>query len=399
MRLVNTWPMTEIMIIGGGIGGLALAQALRRAEVPVRVFEKTHERTDWLQGYRIHLNPVGAAALRECLDPAQWQQFLDTVWHGAGGFGFMTEKMRTLLEFPGDIFPDHYGVSRTALREVLLSSMEGTVMFGKAFSGYRIMPGGKVKALFDDGSTAVADVLIGADGANSKVRGQLLPHAHRIDTGISAIAGRFPWASGDLAPELTRRSNIVIPAGPGSMFTATWGGKDPYTFWAFADASKRFPDSAGQMDGKALRAWVLERMSGWAPGLRHLAGECDPATVNLVRVRSATPVKGWKSGPVTLLGDAIHHMTPMAGIGANIALRDADLLRRKLIGASDVIAAIREYEQEMLGYGFAAVRRSLRNAQQAGSSHRLARHGFRGFLRLAAAAPPIRKAMAAGLGS
>ena len=74
-------------------------------------------------------------------------------------------------------------------------------------------------------------------------------------------------------------------------------------------------------------------------------------------------------------------MTPMAGIGANTALRDADLLRRKLIGATDVIAAIGEYETEMLGYGFAAVRRSLRNAKQAGSANRPARHGFRGFLR------------------
>jgi len=127
--------MTEIMIIGGGIGGLALGQALRRAKMRVTVFEKTHERTDWLQGYRIHINPTGAAALRECLDPEQWQQFLDTVSHDGGGFGFMTEKMRTLLEFPGDIFPDHYGVSRIALREVLLSSMQGTVSFGKAFPG------------------------------------------------------------------------------------------------------------------------------------------------------------------------------------------------------------------------------------------------------------------------
>src|SRR5262245_28365252 len=119
--------MTEVMIIGGGIGGLALAQALRRGGVPVKVYERTHERTDWLQGYRIHINPAGAAALRACLDPEQWQRLLDTVSHDSGGFGFMTEKMRTLLDFPGDIFPDHYGVSRIALREVLLSSMEGTV--------------------------------------------------------------------------------------------------------------------------------------------------------------------------------------------------------------------------------------------------------------------------------
>jgi len=387
------------MIIGGGIGGLALGQALRRAGMPVRVFERAHERTDWLQGYRIHINPTGAAALRACLDPEQWQQFLDTVSHDGGGFGFMTQKMRTLLEFPGDIFPDHYGVSRIALREVLLSSTAGIVSFGQAFTGYQI-ENGRVKAHFDDGTTAVADVLIGADGANSKVRGQLLPRAHRVDAGVYAVAGRFPPASGDLTPELTQRSNIVIPAGRGSMFTATWTGENPYTFWAFADASKQFPAEVGEMDGKALRAWMLGRMRGWAPGLRHLVGGCDPATVNFVRMRSAAPVKPWKSGPVTLLGDAIHNMTPMAGIGANIALRDADLLRRRLIGADgDVVAAIGEYEKGMLDYGFAAVRRSLRNAKQAGSANPLARYGFRGFLRLAAVTPPLREAMAAGLGS
>ena len=307
--------------------------------------------------------------------------------------------MRTLLEFPGELFPDHHGVSRIALREVLLSSMEGIVRFGKAFSAYEIMPGGKVKAHFDDGTSAVADVLIGADGANSRVRGQLLPHATRVDTGVYGIAGRFPWASGELAPELMRRANLVIPAGRGSMFTAMWGGQDPYTFWAFADASERFPAAVADFDGQALRALTLGWMDGWAPQLRGLVGECDPATVNFVRVRSASPVKPWRSGPVTLLGDAIHNMTPMAGIGANIALRDADLLQRKLIGARDVIAAIGEYEREMLDYGFAAVRRSLRNAQQAGSANRLARLGFRAFLRLAAATPPIRRAMAAGFGS
>jgi len=391
--------MTEIMIIGGGIGGLALGQALRRAGMPVKVFERTHQRTDWLQGYRIHINPHGAAALRECLNPAQWQQFLDTVSHDGGGFGFMTEKMQTLLEFPGDGFTDHYGVSRIALREVLLTSMDGIVEFGKSFDGYQTMPDGRVKAHFEDGTTAVADILIGADGANSKVRGQLLPHAHRVDTGVLAIAGRFPWARGDLAPELTGRANVVIPARRGSMFTATWAGDDPYTFWAYADASDRFPASLRSMDGAGLRALTLDRIGGWAPDLRHLVGGCDPETVNFVRVRSAAPVKPWKTGPVTLLGDAIHNMTPMAGIGANVALRDADLLRRKLIGGEEPLAALGEYEREMLDYGFAAVRRSLRNAKQAVSSNTLARHAFRGFLRFAAATPWVRRSMAAGLGA
>ena len=98
----------------------------------------------------------------------------------------------------------------------------------------------------------------------------------------------------------------------------------------------------------------------------------------------------WPTGPVTLLGDAIHNMTPMAGIGANTALRDADLLRRNLIAAGpDVTAAVADYERRMLDYGFAAVARSLRNTRFAASGHRVAR----GLLRAVNLVPPLKRRM------
>jgi salicylate hydroxylase len=105
---------------------------------------------------------------------------------------------------------------------------------------------------------------------------------------------------------------------------------------------------------------------------------------------------------VTLLGNAIHNMTPMAGIGANTALRDADLLRRRLIavaaGERELLPALHEYEDQMRKYGFAAVKQSLRNARQTGSAHRLARGAFRTVLRGIAITPPLRRRMAASLG-
>jgi salicylate hydroxylase len=93
----------------------------------------------------------------------------------------------------------------------------------------------------------------------------------------------------------------------------------------------------------------------------------------------------------------------MGGIGANTALRDADLLRRQLITVSrnelSLNAAIHAYEARMLDYGFAAVKRSLRNARQAGSTNRLSRLMFRGGLRTMSALPPLRRTLAATLGS
>lgn len=147
---------------------------------------------------------------------------------------------------------------------------------------------------------------------------------------------------------------------------------------------------------------MLDRTTGWAPALRDLIAGSDPQTINAIRIRSATPVDAWQTGPVTLLGDAIHNMTPMAGIGANTALRDAELLHHRLTevaaGRSALVPALHDYERQMLDYGFAAVKQSLRNARQAGSGNRLGRATARTIMRTVGAVPPLRRRMAAQLG-
>jgi 2-polyprenyl-6-methoxyphenol hydroxylase-like FAD-dependent oxidoreductase len=425
--------MTElhVLVVGGGIGGLALAQGLRRAGVRVTVFERTRARTDWLQGYRIHINPAGSRALHDCLPPPAWQRFLDTVSAAGGGFGFgfVTEHLRDLLRFAEhEISPDagpadgHHGASRIGLRAALLTGLDDDVLrLGAEFERYSLAPGGRVTAHFVDGSTATGDLLVGADGANSRVRGQLLPHARRIDTGVLAIAGKHRLPDPELPPVLVRDTNMVIPAGRGSLFTSVWhpdrvavpadtageplllDSSSAYAIWGFSDAGATFPPGVADLSGADLRHLVLERTASWSADLRRLVEGSDPATINAIRVRSSTPVGPWDTGPVTLLGDAIHSMTPMAGIGANTALRDADLLRRRLIAAGrgeiPLRRAVRDYEDQMRGYGFAAVARSLRNARMAASGSRAGRYAFRGVLRTVHAVPPLRRRMAAHLGT
>jgi len=417
----------DVVIIGGGIGGLCLAQGLRSAGIPVIVYERTQSRTDWLQGYRIHINPHGSRALHDCLPPAAWQRFLDSVSLSGGGFGFTTERLDDLLRFAGSEFlsdadpaGSHYGVSRISLREVLLCDLDEVVRLGKSFDRYETSPDGKVIAYFSDGTSAIADVLVGADGANSVVRQQLLPHAERIDTGILAIAGKHRLDGAELPRILREDANMVIPADSGFLFTAVWepdrktlveqtapadfllDNTTAYTFWAYADAASRFPARSDTLSGPDLTDVVLSRATGWAPALRELIGGSDPTTVNAIHVRSATPVEPWQTGRVTLLGDAIHNMTPMGGIGANTALRDADLLRRQLVavaaGRQELRPALRTYEDQMRAYGFDAVKRSLRNAKMAGSASPLGRRAFRTVLRVVAAIPPLRRRIATSLG-
>jgi salicylate hydroxylase len=420
----------HILVIGGGIGGLCLAHGLRRAGVSVAVYERTRTRTDWLQGYRIHISPHGAAALHACLPPARWEAFVTTAGKPSAGFAFCTEQLRDLLFLPRgllageEVGPErsHHSVSRITLRHVLLDGLDDVVHLGQEFTRYEQAPNGQVTAFFADGTTATGDVLVGADGANSRVRQQYLPQAHRVDTGVVAVAGKLPLTDETrawLPDRLSGSVNNIMPPRDSFMFTAVWEGdrqpsaiSDPampqgllfdntqdYVFWAYAAQRATYP-AEPTSDGARLRDMIASMIGGWHPALVRLVSESDPTTVAPVIIRAMAPVQPWPASRITLLGDAIHNMTPMAGIGANTALRDASLLAGKLAEAQPetLLTAIGQYETAMRDYGFAAVRLSLRNARQA-TSGPISRAAFRAILLATNTLPPLKRQFARTLGS
>ena len=87
----------HVLIIGGGIGGLTLAQGLKKSGVSVAVYERDRTRTDRVQGYRVHINPTGSLALHECLPPALFEAFARTCGKPSRGIRFVTERMKVLL--------------------------------------------------------------------------------------------------------------------------------------------------------------------------------------------------------------------------------------------------------------------------------------------------------------
>jgi salicylate hydroxylase len=423
----------HVLIIGGGIGGLTLAQGLKRAEISAAVYERDRTPTDRLQGYRVHISPTGSLALHECLPPHLFELFDRTCGAPSIAVRFFTEQMRVLLAFDGDLVATadpvarHRAASRITLRQVLLTKLDN-VHFGKTFERYEER-GDRIIAHFEDGSSAEGDVLIAADGGGSRVRRQFLPHAQRIDTGVVGIAGKIflDTARDRIARPLLDGISLVAARGGLGLFVAIQemtggpidgiGGNEPalagagnlydntrsYLMWALSAKREKFGlGDAEWADASALAAAASRAMTGWSRAFRDLVRLADPTTISCLPIRTSVPVARWHTGHITLLGDAIHSMTPYRGIGANVAIKDAARLKRALVAAHDgecnLVEAIHDYETGMLDYGFRAVRNSLKAMHQTVTDRRLSLLLSRLSLRAINALPPVKRIMAGRLG-
>lgn len=407
----------KVVIAGAGLGGLCLAHGLRQGGIDVQVLERRPTPGDQPASYGIHLNANGLAALHACLPAANWDRLVSTSVPARDIVRFYDQQLKTLAvldhEPPANMANPvtmRRAVSRGALRDALLVGLNtrnggpaDVIAWGRALAGYEHAPDGRLIVRCADGSETTADLLVGADGSNSRVRAQRLPGLDRQELGILNIAGRVPLTpqtSGYLPASLIDGAvNNIVPAGPGWMFSSTWRAAGPGTaaqssvVWAWAADRSAYPPGIDDFTPQQLRDLVAGQLAGWAPAVRRLIAETDPATVAAVPLRTMPALRPWQPSNVTLLGDAVHNMTPMAGIGANTALRDADGLRSALLAPSgpDITARVARYEEQMRGYANQALARSARNARNAASTRRLPRLAFRAALRIAEAVPPVKR--------
>ncbi|GAA4038766.1 FAD-dependent oxidoreductase [Nonomuraea soli] len=316
----------NIVIIGAGIGGLCLAQGLNRAGIPATVYERGYGQG---QGWRVSIKDEGSQALHACLPEELFNEIRADALLPASRLVFTDHLLNPKFSKPIPPVEGHFGISRQRLRDLLKTGLD--VRFGQQCVGFA----GNT-AHFADGSTATGDLLVGADGTRSVIRAQLLPEAAFEDLG-TALYGVTPFTTLDGVPEVLVHTfnRITDPAGT-AMAIATCRPGDYFT-WTITPAD-------GAIDG-------------WHPAVRRIVAEAR--TTFPVRLRSALPIEPWHDPHVTLLGDAIHTMTPGRGDGANTALHDARLLTTVLsevaAGRVPLGPAKQLYEQEMLWYGFAAV--------------------------------------------
>ncbi|MEU7474220.1 NAD(P)/FAD-dependent oxidoreductase [Streptomyces sp. NPDC044984] len=371
----------HVLIAGGGIGGLCLAQGLRKAGISCTVYEAAPGIVQ--AGYRLHMNATGGNALKQCLPDNLYELYMRTsrTTPRREAFVLIDDQCQEIGTRP-HLGPDndprrpHTAVNRRTLRQIMYSGLDDTVRFGQPVTGYE-EHGDKVRLLLADGTSAEGDVLVAADGLHSVIRRQRLPQIPTVDTGLRSLSVRVPLTA-DLVASLPDIlfDGFVLALGPRNVSLA-FGAYQPRRPVAEA-AAELAPEAAiddvdpylmmncvidetsaylaGIPDlwtatGDELHPVVREAVRDWHPALTELAERLDPSTLAPMSVRRLEPVDTWPTSRITFLGDAIHAMPPTFGSGANTALRDAACLAQALERAttdkSDLLTEIAAYERDM----------------------------------------------------
>jgi 2-polyprenyl-6-methoxyphenol hydroxylase-like FAD-dependent oxidoreductase len=354
----------SIAIVGGGLGGLVLARILQIHGVAPTVYELDASPDARSQGGSLDMHEEsGQFALREA---GLFEQFRRLITPGGEDMRILDKEGRVWLEHLTEAGQDFRPeIGRAALREMLIASLEPErIKWGHKLVAATARGNGQHELTFADGTTATADLLIGADGAWSRVR-SLVSAVSPEYLGISFVELYLPDAD-----RLHPSSSALV--GRGAMFALSENkglighrdGDGHLHMYAALRAPEDWLATCGidWGDAPAVRAALLDLFAGWSDGLTDLIRHCDDALV-------PRPINGlpaghrWPRVPgVTLLGDAAHLMSPFAGEGANLAMQDAAELALAIVShPDDIEAALTGYEAAMFPRGAAAAAESAAN--------------------------------------
>ena len=330
----------RIAIVGGGPGGLMLARLLQVRGIPATVFERDSHAGERPQGGSLDLHAeTGQRAMR--LAQLE-QQFLAEARPEDQGDRLYDQHGALLFDHDGRD-GDRPEIDRTALRQILLDSLAAdTVRWSSRVE--RITPAGGGYEIISNGQAERFDIVVGADGAWSRVRPLLSPAVPAYE-GVTLI---------ELGFDTKRHPDIDALVGSGKMFAVgdnrtligQRNGNGHIRGCAALRMSESEAERLAELPAEAMRASLLKAFAGWAPSLTIIIEQGD-----LIGVRPmwALPIgHSWASKPgLTLLGDAAHLMSPFSGEGVNLALADAvDLAEALSDGGSH--SAIQRFEEKMV---------------------------------------------------
>jgi 2-polyprenyl-6-methoxyphenol hydroxylase-like FAD-dependent oxidoreductase len=339
----------KALIIGGGIGGLATAVALRRAGWEIEVFERAPGLEEVGAGLSLWRNALAA------LDRIGLLESLRALGVEGQTGAFRKPSGKTLLTMKAGTTDTASGgiillLHRAELLDVLCRAAGPDVIRLGARCIWLDQDAATVTAHFEDGRTARGDLLIGADGLRSAVRSTLFgPEPPRYG-GYAAWRGVTQFDHARLTPGETW--------GRGRRF-GQWGMTKGRVYWY---ATESVPEGQGD-PSEGRKQGLLKLFRGWHEPVEDLIEATDESAILRNDVYDRPALRQWSVGRATLLGDAAHPMTPDMGQGACQAIEDAVVLADCLNRGSDVAEALRAYESRRIP----RTRRVVRESRQAGT--------------------------------
>ena len=330
--------MPTVLVIGGGIGGLTAAVALRQKGFAADVYEAAPELLPVGKGIWVPTNAMQVLdrlGLGGAVAAAGWPLERIEVWTAAGVRLTDVDLRPVEARYGWTTISIH----RAELVRVLADALPpGALHLGKRCAGFAEDAGG-VTARFEDGTQARGDLLVAADGIKSVVREGLFPGVRFRYAGQTCYRG---VAEMELPPDLARVCREVWGGAARFGFSAV-GPRQVYWF-----APVTAPADSPAPAGAELAGHLAALYGAFPDPIPEVVRRTPPGEVIRTDLYDFAPLGRWWRGRVALLGDAAHAMTPNLGQGGAQAIEDAYVLADKLAANASAEAAFAEYERVRL---------------------------------------------------
>ncbi|MET9358139.1 NAD(P)/FAD-dependent oxidoreductase [Streptomyces sp. NPDC006617] len=349
-----------IAIVGAGLGGLTLARVLQAHGVAATIYEAEASATTRTQGGLLDIHEqTGQVAVRAA---GLYDEFLKLVRPGEDAKRVVDRHGTILFDQPADPGSARPEVDRGQLRRLLIDSLApGTIRWGHKLASIRHRLEGGHDLTFVHGSAARADIVIGADGAWSKVRSLLTP-AKPLYSGTCFIEIALgAGVQGCRASVAAIGSGTLMAVAPGKGIIAHRYADGRVRGYATLNKPEEWMRSIDFGDPSTGLRRLADEFDGWSPLLTAFVTESEAEP--WLRPIYALPVGlTWDRSPgVTLVGDAAHLMSPFAGEGANLAMFDGADLANKLVEQPDIEVALAAYEERLFPRSNDSAGRSAQN--------------------------------------
>ena len=362
-------PPPKVAIIGAGPAGTTLARLLIRASIPVTIFEGESSMSVRAQGGTLDLHTsTGLKALREA---GLLEEYAQYARYDGEAINLADKNLVSVIKVGGTTEASSRGrpeIDRARLRQVLVDSLpEGTIRWNCRL---RSVDANNLSLHFDHGVEADFDLLVGADGAWSKVR----PVLTAVEPYFVGLGGYDLFihdaekSHPDLYKLVNRGSLFVYSDGKG--LNAQQRGDGTIIVYASGPRDEDWKKTCGYdlYNASEVKKAIKEEFNDWAEPLVKLTQVADDSDFTSRSLYTLPPGHRWKHrAKITLIGDAAHLMTPHAGEGVNVAMEDALNLAHAIIRSVDTENALdREigaFEDEMMTRATKVQKHSLANTK------------------------------------